>query len=151
MFDKLQPADKDQRLLVEVWDYDRTSCNDFMGSFSFGVTELLKLAPLDSWFKLLSQEEGEFYHLPIDTGRRASGQPAVSPSSNSSVLDQFDKVIPLASEQAGACHDSAPGAGCSVSDFDFLRLIGKGSFGAVSVFEWARSFALSLFALLLSF
>uniref|UniRef100_A0A915L6F9 Protein kinase C n=1 Tax=Romanomermis culicivorax TaxID=13658 RepID=A0A915L6F9_ROMCU len=128
---KLEPSDKDRRLSVEVWDWDRTSRNDFMGAISFGIFEIMK-SPVDAWFKLLSQEEGEFYNVQIlpeneeqlEALRRKAKMEAVNRSPVSGKMDVSDGFNSIKDRDR-----------VQLSDFTFLSVIGKGSFGKVFLVE----------------
>jgi len=101
--------DMSKRLFVEVWDWDRTSSDDFMGSLSFGMKEIIR-EPVDGWYKLLVKEEGEFYNTPVlvldDSSHNIHRQ---------AKKDFLSPLTELAKE----------------SDFNFLKVLGKGSFGKV--------------------
>lgn len=60
----ITPQDKYKRLCIEVWDWDLASSNDFLGSLSFGIPELME-NNREGWYKLLSQHVGEFYSVPV--------------------------------------------------------------------------------------
>lgn len=137
---ELKPEDKDRRLLIEVWDWDRTSRNDFMGSLSFGISELLKNAS-EGWFKLLTAEEGEFYNVLVplagedlaDQIRKGLNLRSVSPSSSSFNIG-LEKVPQSELELREAAKRRV-----EQEDFTFLMVLGKGSFGKVMLAEKKNS------------
>ncbi|XP_037914936.1 protein kinase C, brain isozyme isoform X2 [Hermetia illucens] len=121
----LKSEDKDRRVHIEVWDWDRTSRNDFMGSLSFGISEIIK-NPVDGWYKLLTQEEGEFYNVPCtdeitDLSKLKNQKP-----STRRAPPRTDRDVP---------HNVTKLDMIRASDFNFLKVLGKGSFGKVLLAE----------------
>ncbi|CAL8285818.1 unnamed protein product [Arctogadus glacialis] len=132
-FFKLKDTDKDRRLSVEIWDWDLTSRNDFMGSLSFGISELQKQA-VDGWFKLLGQEEGEYFNVPVQpegeegkrgaTPKRARVGPGKSSGGGGTPLPRCCRYDSNGNQDRSSCLTS-PSSWCWA----------KGSFGKVMLAE----------------
>ncbi|XP_057310416.1 calcium-dependent protein kinase C-like isoform X2 [Hydractinia symbiolongicarpus] len=131
---RINKQDFDKRLRVQVWDWDMATKNDFMGSMSFGVSELVK-DQIEGWFKLLNKEEGEFYNVPIqDDAAVAALAKKFQFMSPNEIEHLHQPVQPQKDIISPEVMDMLPER-LKLEDFTFLKVIGKGSFGKVMLAE----------------
>ena len=98
------------------------------GSLSFGISEILK-NPCDGWFKLLTAEEGEFYNVPVPDDSTDLAQLKMQMRKTS-----ITKKAPVITDK-DMPHNMGKKDVIRATDFNFLMVLGKGSFGKVMLAE----------------
>lgn len=107
-----------------------------MGSLSFGISELIN-EPVAGWFKLLNDEEGEYYNIRIPPEDEDEVEML---RSRMQELHQANKTRSLSGQQqrvyiGGELSTTVTGINnkdvIKAADFNFLTVLGKGSFGKV--------------------
>ena len=111
---------------------------------SFGVSELRKGEGARGWFKLLTQGEGEYYNVPViaeeeNVKAHIRKQKVRRYDYKIQVLElviiqKIAEIQPKISRQDPLVPHNMKGKDViNAQDFNFLMLLGRGSFGKVSV------------------
>uniref|UniRef100_A0AAY4C098 Protein kinase C n=1 Tax=Denticeps clupeoides TaxID=299321 RepID=A0AAY4C098_9TELE len=126
----LKTSDTDRRLSVEVWDWDRITRDDFMGSMSFSILELVS-GPVHGWYKLLNQDEGKHYNVPVPEDAKVTGE----------LEEMFEKARlgQRKIENPSGKQLLPPHMEKKLNDFHFLAVLGRGSFGKVVLAEMSAT------------
>lgn len=91
-----------------------------MGALSFGISEIIK-NPTNGWFKLLTQEEGEYYNVPCADDQQDLLKLKQKPSQKKQPMMRCDTHT----------HSQSKKDMIRATDFNFIKVLGKGSFGKV--------------------
>ena len=101
-----------------------------MGAFSFGISELFK-NPADGWYKLLCQEEAEYYNVPIDLSEERLDE--LEGQLNDVKLNHHSPRISSETQISRPPMDWTKVKKYKPDDFHMKAVLGRGSFGKVQI------------------
>lgn len=111
-----------------------------MGSLSFGISEIIN-EPVYGWFKLLNHEEGEYYNIRIppedddEVEMLRRHMQELQQTKQQKLSDQQQQLsnqrIFTNDELTSTISEINNKEVIKAADFNFLTVLGKGSFGKV--------------------
>ena len=134
------------RLHISVWDNKRLGRNEFMGGMSFSLAEIFDdEVPSSGWFKLLDKQKAELQYVPFRAPRAAAGAAAAAAVSSSPTKPASATTSPPKPAAASASQDKSKSlvkqmskatiTSVTAADFNYIKVLGQGSFGKVLLAE----------------
>eukprot|EP00730_Choanoeca_flexa_P015844 TRINITY_DN7369_c0_g1_i2.p1 TRINITY_DN7369_c0_g1~~TRINITY_DN7369_c0_g1_i2.p1 ORF type:complete len:719 (+),score=205.10 TRINITY_DN7369_c0_g1_i2:158-2314(+) len=135
---------ENMKLHIQVFEQAKLRRSQFMGSMAFPLNEIFEAGIMEGWFKLLDQKKGVFQYIPFrpkvkdDTGASTRGRAKAKAPAPPKVSPQPKPAPAVSASSAGS---KSGGAMESVNhgSFNYLKVLGQGSFGKVLMAEHKSS------------